>query len=172
VYYNLLDAHPPFQIDGNFGVIAGMAEMLLQSYGGVLQFLPALPDAWKSEGYVRGLRAVGNYGIDMEWNENGLQVDIHSDGGLPCHVKYPHIAQAILTDEDGHSQDYQVISPDMISFPTEKGRTYSLKIDTMNILHHEMANKDDDAYYLLNGIKVEHPTHGIYIHRGKKVVFH
>lgn len=60
----------------------------------------------------------------------------------------------------------------MISFPTEKGKAYRLSTGTMGVDQHEMAEYEDDAYYLLNGVKVEHPTHGIYIHRGKKVVFH
>ncbi|MBQ5981416.1 MAG: glycoside hydrolase N-terminal domain-containing protein [Prevotella sp.] len=172
VYYNLLDAHPPFQIDGNFGVTAGIAEMLLQSYGGVLQLLPSLPDEWKSGGVVRGLRTMGNYGVDIEWGVDGMQTTIRSESGLPCKVKYPHVSQSILEDEDGNSIAFQSITADMILFPTEKGKAYRLSTGTMGVDQHEMAEYEDDAYYLLNGVKVEHPTHGIYIHRGKKVVFH
>ncbi len=97
-YANLFDAHPPFQIDGNFGAVSGIDEMLLQSHDSEINFLPALPDKW-SNGSFRGLRARGGFVVDSaKWSSKTLnRVVISSAAGSTCNVRYKTITKSFET---------------------------------------------------------------------------
>ncbi len=102
---NLWDLHPPFQIDGNFGATAGIAELFLQSHTGKLHLLPALPSQWK-KGSIRGLLARGNFEVDIIYNDNRLdEAIVRSRKGQPCSIIY-----------DGSE----------LSFPTKAGASYRI----------------------------------------------
>lgn len=103
---NLWDTHAPFQIDGNFGGTAGVTEMLMQSHMGFIHLLPALPDVWQ-KGSVKGLRAKGNFTVDIYWNEGRLtKAVILSGSGEPCQVRYGDKIKKLKTQK---GKTYEVI---------------------------------------------------------------
>ena len=125
LYPNLFDAHPPFQIDGNFGYTAGVAEMLVQSHQGYIHILPALPQAWPS-GAVSGLRVRGGFDISLSWDKGELsEACIVSDLGKLCRVRIDSMVEisslgqtiAVLSDNaeiiefETQSKTEYIISP-------------------------------------------------------------
>jgi len=123
---NLWSMHPPFQIDGNLGIMAGVVEMLLQSHQGFIEPLPALPSAWES-GNFTGLVARGNFEISAEWAKGHLTgLSILSRSGCACRVKMPGNAVKSVIADDGESIPFQPEAPNVISFPTKKGTRYTI----------------------------------------------
>ncbi|MGP3955523.1 glycoside hydrolase family 95 protein [Nonomuraea sp. 3N208] len=114
---NLWDTHPPFQIDGNFGAVAGIAEMLVQSHHGVIHVLPALPSAWRT-GSVRGLRARGDLTVDLSWRD-GVAEKVTLHAGRAGEI-------TVRAAVEGRVWDGASRSGDMWSWEAQAGESYTM----------------------------------------------
>ncbi|SEP04351.1 alpha-L-fucosidase 2 [Flavobacterium sp. CF108] len=121
-YPNLFDAHPPFQIDGNFAGTAGVIEMLMQSQNNEIHLLPALPDSW-ADGEIKGITAKGNFTVDLKWNEGKMsQAKIVSNNGSKCAIRSaePFIIKNLNIKSEKSSIGYTAV------FETKKGLSYTI----------------------------------------------
>ncbi len=130
-YYNLFDAHAPFQIDGNYGVSAGVNEMLLQSYDDCITLAPAIPSAWQ-KGSVKGLKAQGNFTVDEEWDYNGdvkvLCATITSNAGAPLSLRTV-LEDCSITITDKNGQPVNIEN----EIATNVGDTFTIRIASHTI---------------------------------------
>jgi len=125
---NLWTVHPPFQIDGNLGTMAGVAEMLLQSNEGYIEPLAALPKAW-SNGEFRGLVARGDFEVDCKWKKGKVySLNITARSGGKCTLKYNNIAESRIINSEGSVLPFQIVEEDVIEFKTQKDGEYNFTI--------------------------------------------
>ncbi len=124
LYANLFDAHPPFQIDGNFGYTAGVVELLLQSHADEIHLLPTLPKEWAT-GSITGLRARGGFELDISWQDGRLTTArIHSTRGAVCRVRCSAPITVYSDDQIINPTDHE---QETVTFQTEIGKTYVLR---------------------------------------------
>ncbi len=124
---NLWDTHPPFQIDGNFGGTSGIAEMLLQSHGGFIELLPALPDAWAT-GSFSGIRARGLFSVSAAWKDRTLtRADIRSEGGTVCRIRKTAASKWRITGPGGKpTPTAEKNDGTILEFQTVPGQSYAV----------------------------------------------
>ena len=155
-YYNLFDAHSPFQIDGNYGCTSGVAEMLLQSYDDVITILPALPTAW-ANGSVKGLKAQGDYSVDITWADgtaNAVSITNNKE-----------MERTVSVRLGGEVKDFTIEAYGTLVLDLEEG-----KFPTgIQVIQNGVSKQK--AMYDLSGRRVNKLQQGVYIVDGKKMIY-
>ncbi len=174
IYYNLFDSHAPFQIDGNFGVCSGIAEMLLQSAHGYINILPAMPAVWKKQGTVTGMKAMGNFVVDFNWLDGKCQkATITSNAGaelkVRCKVGAMETAKAKIT-VNGKEVGVTVDEHGIVTIPCAKDEVVEIDFTVeTSIAPVAASNVKNGAIYDLSGRRVQGaPVGQVYIQDGVK----
>ena len=179
IYYNLFDSHAPFQIDGNFGVCSGIAEMLMQSAHGYINILPALPTVWEKTGKVTGMKAMGNFTVDFNWSEGKcLSARIISNAGAELKVRCDRGAMELskASIRVNGSEIAATIENNVVTIPCEKEDIIDIDFTTETSIEAIPASdnkegKGEEAIYDVYGRRVYEmqPKH-VYIQNGEKTL--
>ena len=176
IYYNLFDSHAPFQIDGNFGVCSGIAEMLMQSAHGYINILPAMPEVWEAQGNVTGMKAMGNFTVDFNWKNGKCQkAKIVSNAGAELLVRCARGAREIKTamvTVNGVEVGFWVDNTGVAHIECEKGDVVEIDFTTEGTQIDVMeAEKKSGKIFTVDGREVtKMQPNTIYIVDGKKIV--
>ena len=179
IYYNLFDSHAPFQIDGNFGVCSGIAEMLMQSAHGYVNVLPALPTVWRKQGNVTGMKAMGNFTVDFNWSAGKCQyIRIQSHAGAPLKLRCDKGAMALdkaSVKVNGAEVWVSVDEHGIATIECQKDDVVEVDFTTETAINEVMTETENGnvktAVYDLSGRRIKETTSGqVYIQNGKKVV--
>ena len=176
IYYNLFDSHAPFQIDGNFGVCSGIAEMLMQSAHGYINVMPALPKVWNKQGDVKGMKAMGNFTVDFNWIDGKCQaIRIQSHAGAPLKVRCTKSAMLLkeaCVKVNGEEISFTIDENGIASIPCTKDDVVEIDFTTQGTGIGEVRSENGKAEtpaYDLSGRRVRNISAGqVYIQNGEK----